>query len=349
MGYAPETMVTCADLQANLDQYFPTCKKRPIEEFYNFLWSDANRSGIQQLISPTSGKRRTVVLKYDQPILEDQVTATDTSVTSCVATTKRGNLSKEYTIETDGFKVEELIDPADLIDVCEGNGEIVARKMQNMIDALIGKLASDMADQAAALIGNWPTFVSPVINTNYLDIDTINAAGNPNPIALEEIDFAITQSDFCNGAMIFADRNLWKLYRLLAAGCCSTSGLDLNSMLAQYGKAVAYDRKVASNGVAGANRSWVVMPGALQPIYFTMNGNGVADAAGVTRASYTKGIIFDPETGTPIDLTVKDDCGEVSIIMKATQKLIALPDDMYPPSHEKEGFVGFAGIEVTNP
>ena len=52
--------------------------------------------------------------------------------------------------------------------------------------------------------------------------------------------------------------------------------------------------------------------------------------------------------GIPYDLTIKHDCGVISVSVIATTKLVALPDDMYQTGDHLDGVKGFAEVNVVN-
>lgn len=347
MSLAPETMVACPDIQGRLDNYINTCSASSLREdipFFDFLWSDANRTGIQQSVVPGGGKTKTLQLVYSQRILESEVQAVSSCDGDCTATSVRGNLSTDYSIDCTGIKSEGLFTPSDWRTICESNDMILEREIQALIDAVVRKQASNYATQAGALLGGWASDVSVVTN-DYLIINTEKPSSSDiNPGFMQDIDFATMQSGFCNGKVIFANADLFKKYGTMQAGCCSSQGVDLSQMLSQYNAAVLYDYRVASvaQGLK-ANSSWVVMPQALQPLYLTMNDNNIP----LKGANYFKTVVFD-RTGFPLDLTMSDNCGAISVVVTARSKVVSLPLDMFAPGDRMEGVNYFAGIQTVN-
>jgi hypothetical protein len=356
MSAAGTTLQVCPNIQDSLDNYFNTCNASQLREampFFDFLWSPMNREGVSQSIrekvAPGGGKQRTVELVYDQRILESAVSTVSSCALDCTSTTKRGNLSTEYTIDCSGYQVDELMDAADWVNICTSNGDIFSKKLQSLIDALVRKTATGLTAQAAALIGGWDSSIDSMVTSEFLQVRTIKdgTTADLEPGTMEDIDWALSRSGFCNGAVIFAGRTLHKYARTLTAGCCSNQGIDLGGILASFGKAVVNDRRVDA-AIADADKAWAVMPGVLQPIYFTFNDNGLPEAAGVVGTNYIKRVIYDPQSGLPIDLTIKDDCGGVSVVLRSMAKVVALPLDMFHPSDTMAGVNYFAGIEVNN-
>jgi hypothetical protein len=58
--------------------------------------------------------------------------------------------------------------------------------------------------------------------------------------------------------------------------------------------------------------------------------------------------VFSP-AGVPIDLTMKDDCGNLSITMVAIGKIVTLPNDIYEASDKYAGVNYLNGLRVVNP
>ena len=349
------TMVHCPNLQDALDNNFNTAGSSMLFDaapFFEFLNSPLNRSGYSQKVAPGQGKLKTVQLLYTQRILESEVTQPGTSRT-CVAETKRGNLATTCTIDPlDYYEVEELIENTDFTYVCAANADIIAKKMMTMINALRSAVATGITTQSVALIGGVSDDVAAgdkvdVSGTDYFKIYTQKASGDIDPKGMAKLDFLRRQNNYNAPAPVFGS-DIFQYFQLLQAGCCSNEGLALDQILAKYGVAVAYDRRVKA-AMGGTEYAITALPGALQIVYYNENDNGIAEAAGITHgANYQKQIIFDPMTGMPIDLTLKDDCGSVSIIMRANAKVCALPSDLFAPSDHMNGVTFVNGIKTVS-
>ncbi len=350
------TMVHCPNLQDTLDNNFNTAGAATLFDpapFFEYLNSPLNRSGYSQKVSPGQGKLKTVQLLYEQRILESEVTQPGTTKT-CTAESKRGNLASTCTIDPmDYYEVEELIENTDFTYVCEANAPIIARKIQKLINALRSKIATDITEQAVALIGGVSDDVASgdkvsVSGVDYFKIATAKSSGDVDPRAMAKLDFLRRQNNYTSPAPIFGS-DIYQYFQLLNAGCCSNEGLALDQILAKYGVAVAYDRRVKA-ALGGAEFAITSLPGALQVVYYNENDNGIAEAAGITSGTnYQKQIIYDPMTGMPMDLTMKDDCGNVSIILRATAKVCALPTDLFAPTDHMNGVTFVNGIKIVNP
>lgn len=368
MSYAPTTRVSCPNLQGRLIDFYNTCNAslmRDQSPIVDFLWSDLNRNGIQMAITGGQGaKKRTLEVTYDQRLLESEVTASDLTAQVCAASTKRGNLSTTFTIDpTDGLKAEAKFNTLDWINACENNDEVIAHEVQKLIDVLYRKNATRMVQRMASLLGNWDktVYATDASNTvteggvKFLKIQTLRPTGftDINPDALVDIESAIEDSNFCNGAVVFAGQTLRKYMKKMQAGCCSSQGIDIGSILSEFGMTTLYDRRL--NKQAGAAYGWVTMAGAIQPVYYTSNMDRRQDALSkltgqkeFTGANYWKTTIQDPQSGMPMDLTVADNCGDLSVIVRNVIDVKAMPLDMFGTGDDMEGVRFFAGLKVVN-
>jgi outer membrane lipoprotein-sorting protein len=64
--------------------------------------------------------------------------------------------------------------------------------------------------------------------------------------------------------------------------------------------------------------------------------------------NYISTVIVSPRTGIPMDLTVSDTCGTVSVSLVATTKLVALPTDLFSQGDFMSGVNYIAPIKVVN-
>lgn len=352
----PTVMIGCPNIQDYLDNNFNTGGSSTLWDsapFFEYLNSPLNRTGYSQKVSPGQGKLKTVQLLYNQRILESEVTQPGGTRT-CTAETKRGDLAMTCEIDPEDYlEVEELIADTDFRYVCEDNNNIVKGKMMRMVAALEAKAATYVTTQAIALIGGVSDDVAAadkqsVGGVDYFKIKTLRSSGDIDPTAMATLDFLRRQNNYNTPAPIFGS-DIFRYYQLMLAGCCSNQGINLEAILAQYGVAVAYDRRVAS-AFGSSAKAITSLPGALQVVWYNENNNGIAEAAGITvGADYQKQVIFSPRTGIPIDLTMKDNCGSVSIIMRALPKVCALPTDLFAPSDHMNGVTFVNGIIISNP
>lgn len=360
MSTVTSTVTSCPSLQGMLNEYFETCSFTSFgSPFLDFLNSDINRSGIRQLVNPEVNKKRTVQLVYDQPIWVDEATAIADCDKQCTATTERGDLYANYTIDcTDGLYMEELIKTSSWIDSCRNNQSVIASHIMKLVFGLEDAIAQKTAQELPPLVGAYSSDVPAsgltVDADDFLNVATQQASStNIDPQAFQQIDLALTQTGYCNGRFVTGGSDLFQYYRYLQAGCCADQGLDALEMLRLYGNAVTWDRWVAAE--FGNDVSIVAQPGSLQLL--TLNkaeGNvfGDIDIMGLGGVSghmnYWEGIIISPRSGLPMDIRISDACGSISIFVELTTKLVGLPLDIYPVGHPLEGVTYVNGIQVVN-
>lgn len=360
MSAAHSYLASCPDIQAELENNYITCDSARLREpapFTDFLLSPMNRGNLTQIVSPGGGKVKNIVLRYDQRILESSTTKPGTCTRSCVATTRRGDLTQSYTIDPcDYYQAEELIHANELAYACRDNRDIVNGAIQRLIDVVVRRIQTDVTTDAATLLGSWDSLVvNPDATTiassqQVFKVPTLKSisSGDINPKGWQDVSFAMMQSNWCNGAMIFAGPTFYKYAGLMNAGCCASQGLDLGKIMAQYGFAVAYDKRVASVASGTTDGAWAVAPGALQLIHFEENSNLFDDVADPGGHNYKKQVIFDPKSGMALDLDVSDNCGALSIFVRGNYKVVSAPTDLYSSSDEMSGVTGFAAIKVVN-
>lgn len=355
MSCLASSYVGCATLQADLTNYFNTCGAEMIREpmpFAEFITSAQNNSGLQQVISPGRGKVRSVELLYQARIPESEVTENDADLCSC--STTRGNCSQTYTMDpAENLSVCETISAADLRAVCAPNDQFVMRKVMHLVDVLERRAATEIVQEASFLTGKWnETEVTGVNGGDQLVVKTKKDgdAFTPNPFAMSEIDFALSASGYCAPAGIFAGRELYQYYRNMLAGCCADSGVDLSQMMSLYGKAVAYDPRVAATISGGQNAGLIIQPGAVALL--TWNEWGWNDGMALPfseGSNYARSLIVSPRLGIPMDVIVKDECpGTLTIVISCAIKLVNLPSDIFPVGDKYRGVNFFNEVLVTN-
>lgn len=342
----------CPDIQTELDNYFSTCSNSQLREpmpFFDMLWSPMNRSSIQQLIAPGMGKNRTVQLRYDQRLGEDVVEEVNDCEIACTADNVFGDLTATYEIDPcDKLRVGEKMKSSYFRQACRSNPEIIAGKIQRLIDVMVRKAATRLTNKAVLLRGKWSSEVEDVQAGDWLKVSTLKAGSdNINPRTLQDIEFALKQTNFCNGAVLISGSEIYKYVELMQSGCCSNEGLALDSIVSRWGLAGMYDMRV--NTLIGKDKAWLIQPGALQPIYYVDSDNQVAESVGVdVGADYQKQIVFDPQSGLPMDMLISDHCGTVSIVLETVVDLVGMPSDMFGPTDHMAEVNYFTGLQNIN-
>ncbi len=346
----------CPALQEELVRYFNTCPATRRVQTPTLIWTNSpiNKSGISQLVQPVTGKKRTVQLTYTQPAPVSDVTAVESCDKVCTATTEQGDNYATYTIDcTDGLRIERKVNLADWNESCKSDGTIIFDTLVNMLDGLIPAVAEKQAAELNPLLGTYSNAVDPSWLTadDFLEVATKDANDKNDPAWFERVNAAKVLTGFCAPTLITGGIDLWTAWRLLNVGCCTQDGLDALAIAEQFGEAVVYDYYVAQE--FGNNVSLMLQSNSIQLLTATW-GRPALDISGfaaldMTYRNYFETVVADPITGIPVDLIIKEDCGDISIIMTATTKTVGLPNDLYPAGHPMEGVTFANGIQVTNP
>jgi len=350
MSTVTSAVTTCPELQTVIEENFTYCSNYVSNiALLPFLYSPENRTGMDVKVSPTFGKTRELLMVYDQIIPDSQVTTINDCEGNCTATTKRGDLSASYTMDCDGFLVEELYDPADWRQSCESGYSKITKTILKLIAAMDNKVSKSVVTEVAGLIGKWSSFVSTTGEVLVVSTELPTTA-TPNPSTWADIDLALMQTGYCAPAFLVGGSELLKYNRLMMAGCCASSGLNLEAMFNMYGKAYAWDMHVEQ--ALGKEMTFSLMQGAIQLL--TLNMNGGSDLGidyinvGMGAGTEFAGIVNSPWTGLPYDLTVSYVCRKVHIIVEGRVKAVGMPIDMRPAGDYLDGVTYANIIQVTN-
>lgn len=363
MSTTGTTINPCPVIQSALVQWFNTCPSSRRLQTPTLVWANSpqNKSGINQIIQPTSGKKRTVELVFTQPAPASDLSAVESCDKVCDATTERGDEVVQYTIAcTDGVSINRKIRVTDWNESCKSDGAIIMEVMQGMLDTLMAGVGGDtnsvaekQATELNPLLGNWSSDVDPSWLTvdEFLEVATKDSNGKVDFQWLERLNLAKAMTNYCGNTLITGGSDLYSAWRLVNAGCCTNDGLDALSLVNQFGEAVVYDRFVAAE--FGNDVSLLLQSNSIQLLNVTWNtpllGLGSMVDLDLTYRNGFQTVIQDPVTGIFVDLNIKEDCGVVHIVMTATTKTVGLPNNLYPAGHPLE-FVTFAnGIQVVNP
>jgi hypothetical protein len=350
MSYNLTELVSCPELQDRVDNYFAVgdVGEGVIDEAMPLLqFLVDGQADLQMSISPGNSKVRRVDVIYDQFLTEDGVEE-DVANPTCVSTDKYGNNYQSYELDTSkNLSSPQLIALDDFIAQCESNPEYFARVIQKHINRLDRKVATQTAEQLALLTGKWNTRAATIDGASLTDSNTklnfaTKSSGNLEPFSMQILRRALQMSLFSNDTLIVDGGNFTDYFQRIQAGCCTDGGVDLSEIQSKYGYAVAYDQRVqdafdVTEGVA-------LRKGAMVLLNWTRAGwdNNVAKVIG-DSANYVQTAVVSPKTGLPYDLVVKNDCGNISIRLTATAKLVAAPSDMFPQGSDYNG-INFANI-----
>lgn len=357
MSTVTETITPCPNLQAALTSYFKSCHLMPPPMvLVPFLLSPENSSGIRQLVNPSNGKKRTIQLVYDQQIPVSEVNDVTSCDLVCTATTKRGDLNAEYTIDcTDGKYLEELITLTDWMESCRNNDELVNSRIMSMMNTVAREINQKTAGELNAIIGDWSTDVATLGTINgdgFLELPTkSDGTINPHPYTWQTLDVAKQLTEFCAPTFMLGGLDWYQYMRLIELGCCADTGINLGEVFARYGQAVAFDKDV--NTIFGANIGIILQLGSAQllTLNYAMNNVDVPAFSAIDWAAasnYVSVTLTHPASGIPMDVTLSNACGNISIIVKATTKLVALPNNLYAAGETQEGVNFVTAVQAVN-
>jgi hypothetical protein len=331
----------CPNIQAPLGQLFIEVGQRESLPFLEYLNSPENVKLIRQQVSAGNGKLRTIEARWIQRLPESEVIAA-ADISNCSATNVYGDSTETYTLETtDTYQASQLISGADIARHCQENSVYFLESVMRLMDVIDRKVASVAAAQAVAAIGSWGTDVEDFyeMDGDCLEITTINGTNEVNPFALADITQATAMANYPAAPIAFGGAAMQRYANAVKAGCCSTSGIDLLAISQQNGFGFAYDSRVAA-AQTDQTHALVTTAGAIQWLSYNLaewNSNFTPSVG----AGYSRTIAFTP-AGVPVDLTLKDDCGNLSVIVTATGKIVTLPTDIYEAGDK------FAGVNYVN-
>jgi hypothetical protein len=339
MSNVTSSILDCENIQAELTTFFQNCgaafqiRRSPFAEM---LTSDANRSGIDIAVSPGDGKVKTYTLRYDQKVSVDSVDDLTQCGMLCEVDNTVGDKSVQYTIDPcEIIQYGESYDEQDFRYNCQSSTDYINRRLAIMMNAMEEKIMTKSAEEAILLQGNWASDVENVVG-DVLQVDTRLSNNAIDPNWLIELDFAIQQTAYCTGVLIAGAPEFEKAGKLMNAGCCNGDGVDLLTLINQYGKAVAWDPYIT--GAFGSNDfSLMTQLGAMQLLTFTKGDSANFRTFTSRGADYELIPLISPRLGVPIDLTVSVKCGKINLIMSTTTKVVAMPLDMFPTSDVQSG------------
>lgn len=340
------TIIACPQIQEDLNTNF--AQAEPLgaivpQGLSEFIDSPTNTQGVlQRNVSTGGGKQRTVELLYTPPILEADVNTE--AVKKCVSTNEAGQLSKEYSLAQDeGVEYNEVFSIAHMAAMCKDNSLWFAQRIQAIMDGLDAKIGTIVASQSALLTGAFGLGEEGVV-ADVKTIATRKADGSFNLDALEDISFAAMNGGYRGIPYIFGFGEIYKYFKRVAAGCCALDGIDVSAYAANNNGVFIADKKVQT--ALGDEGFLTLKPGALQLLtWLEYEGpfNTVNDGA------YKQLTITSPKSGRTYDMTLKNDCGNISVSLKLALKVVGLPTDMYQAGSDFEGVTFVNEYAIVNP
>lgn len=351
-------LTACSNIQARLNQIWDSNNAGTYREetpYLSFLLSPSNRNGLQQVING-KGKKRTAEVIYFPRVLESAVDS-DQSRT-CTASDTIDDCSATYTIDTTvNEQINFTFSYGDLVTYCQDNEMFYAEQVQRHLDALVRKVASKSAAQAAPLIaaGEWNTHVGNIQDSSvnagrtlFTTRTRLAASGadgySEYPYTFNNIQLAADMSNF-GATGLFGGLDLSQaLDQRKKGGGMSDAGMDVGAMVEGTGLGAFYDKWVTAE-LGDHAQSWAVGLGAMQLLQFNMYDNSFNSRNDDT---VKLGVIQDPRTGLMVDISFKIDCETVHTVLTATTKVVGLPTDMYQAGDDLSGVVRASTVAVDN-
>jgi hypothetical protein len=339
----------CPNVQMSLSELFIEVGQREQLPFLEFLLSPENSKLIRSEVSSGGGKLKTVQARWIQRLPETEVEE-GADILTCTSTNVYGDSTTTYTVDTDDtYTASQLINAADIARHCQENSRYVLESIMRLMDVIDRKVASAAAVQAVANIGNWGTEVEGfyTVSGDCLQIATRQTGGQAlNEFALADILQATRMANYPAAPVVFGGAEMQRYANAVQAGCCTQFGIDLLAISQQNGFGFAYDSRLAT-ALGSQLKNLATTAGAIQWLSFNLAewNAGITPATG---ANYTKTQVFTP-AGVPVDLTMKDDCGNLSIVLTTTGKIVTLPTDIYEASDKYAGVNYVNCVQIVNP
>ena len=342
MSYFSSILRACPNVQAQLDQQWMGASAVDRMPFIEFAVSPANRRGVTQTITPGRGKLRTVELLYERRLLEGLV-ASNQPNPNCEQGPFYGNEVETYSLDpAENLQTNGGFDIDVAEDACMDNGEVLARQLARHIDVLDRKVATEYTAQAVALAatGAWGFNVQTTVTNDVLQLPAFDLTNKPLPDTWVDLRNALDDSGYGADVALFGGATMRKYMQFLQAGCCADYGLDLGELMRLHGYGYGYDKRVAAAHPDGQDGFLALQPGALQVLNFSRaEGRDAFGEILKQGSNYAYFVIASPRLGLAYDVTLKDECGAVSVNITATGKVIALPNDMFAVGDEYEGVI----------
>jgi hypothetical protein len=340
----------CPNIQAPLGQLFIEVGQRESLPFLEYLNSPENVKLIRQQVSPGGGKLRTVEARWIQRLPETEVEE-GADIMNCSATNIYGDTTTTYTLETtDTYQASQLITATDIARHCQDNNVYFLESVMRLMDVIDRKVASAAATQAVAATGAWGTDVENffTMDGDCIEVATIASTGVVNEFALADITQATQMALYPSSPIAFGGAAMQRYANAVKAGCCTQNGIDLLAISQQNGFGFAYDSRVAA-AQGDQTHALVTTAGAIQWLSYNL-AEWNSNFTPTVGAGYARTIAFTP-SGVPVDLTLKDDCGNLSVILTATGKIVTLPTDIYEAGDKLSGvnYVNCVSIVNVNP
>lgn len=348
MSYNVGDYVQCERINGALADNFLTCPAMEETPAMDAIVGGQSEAGIVQEVVDSRGKVKTVRLVYENRLLESAVTS-KSGTRGCTATHETFNNFADYTLDPDVYlEVDETFTIENLNTVCTDDANsMIDKKLSKLVDAMDRAEATKAANSLVASYGKWSTTAAATntITNDELVVATLISAATKqiDDTALTDINMALKQTGYCGTKVIVGGSVLYKYGERINKGCCATTGVNILDAARAFGTGFAYDERVAS-ALASESKSIVFQPGSVALLRYN-----TAPQVPNIGANYVKFRVASPRYGLTYDVTMKDDCGVISIIVRSTTKLVTLPTDMFAIGDKFRGVNFINKIKVENP
>ena len=358
------TMVNAPNIQAHLDDVFNDIGFNATPTWATqYLMSEKNRRGIEQIVSPGGGKVRTVETLYQPRYLESAVVTDLESASPCTNGSQANMFSFNCVVDMGaGVALSESIPlsvgvTADtslgLASIFEDNNSYIMRRVAAMVDGLDRGMENEVVTQLATLLGDFASFdTTGVVSDATQDHKTVTtkvSGDYSTASAMEEIQFTLQSLNQPEGA-VFGGGDIQKYFNNVYASCCANNGLLVDEQRMQAG--INFYPSQRTNAAIDAVTTTDTGDGFLVVV------PGVAQIASVNLYSYTKifpngsvmTTITSPNTGVTYDLLFTWNCETLQITGKLAFTVCALPtdeDDIFQSGDEFANVNGLWAFSVT--
>lgn len=343
-------LTECSDVQAALGDLFIAVGQREQLPFLEYVLSPENSRLIRTEVAPGSGKIRKVQARWVQRLPETEVDLGG-DLLSCTSTNVYGDTTKTYTLDTtDSYVISAVVNAKDIAVMCMANNAYVLETIMRLMDTMERAVASQAAIQTVAQIGAWGADAESffTVTGDCLEIQTRQTTDTQelNQFALADIQQAATMANYPGSLIGFGGAEMQRYVNAVKAGSASQYGIDLLAISQQNGFAFAYDKRIAA-AMESQNMNIVTTPGAVQWLSFNLAdwNTGMSPVSG---SNYTKQLVYTA-AGLPCDLTMKDDCGNLSITLASCGIIATLPTDIYESADALSGVNYLNCVSIVNP
>lgn len=355
MSYTAGSLISAPNLQQSIFSVFETApavdSTKPVTHL-QWTYSPINRGGLEVQVSPGRGKIRTVEVTY-MADLNDNDILSDQSNPVCTGGTVEADRSQLYQIDTtENRQVKKGFSRTDLESSLKDNPMYMEELLMKMMLQIERAVAEKTATELVTLKGEWSDEVTSggyTVTSTYLEVETLQASSNYAlaPFGMQIIQDALALNGNNGTPFIFGGNALANYYRRLIAGGSADHGTDLGRMAELYGIAAVHDPFVRA-ALADNNKSLAIMPGVTQLLTYTATEWREGMPLVIEGSNYAQRRLVTPRVGLPVDVTVSDNCGTVTISVTATTKLVGLPTDLFNANNEYDGVTFVNGIIVAN-